>query len=68
MAHGVSIELGFVQNVFLTSGLVECYSKNGFLISAERCFEENCCLDSVVWNPVINGYVWNNEFGKAQDV
>lgn len=67
-AHGVSIKMGFVKNVFLISGLVENYSKNGILSSAEKCFEENWCLDSVVWTAMINGYVWNSEFDKAKEV
>lgn len=66
MVHGVSIKMGLVQNVFLISGLVENYFKNGFVISAERCFQECSCLDSVVWTAMINGYVWNNEFHKAK--
>lgn len=68
MAHGVSLKLGFVQNVFLISGLIENYSKNGLLTGAEMCFQDIWCLDSVVWTSMINGYVWNNEFDKAKDV
>ncbi|KAL3498893.1 hypothetical protein ACH5RR_041625 [Cinchona calisaya] len=68
MAHGVSVKMGFVKNVFLVSGLVENYSKNGNLDFAGRFFEENWCLDSVVWTSMINGYVWNDEFDKAKDV
>ncbi|XP_027182484.1 pentatricopeptide repeat-containing protein At4g13650-like [Coffea eugenioides] len=68
MAHAVSVKLGFAKNAFLISGLIENYSKNGLLTGAEVCFQDNRCLDSVVWTSMINGYVWNNEFDKAKDV
>ncbi|KAI5655438.1 hypothetical protein M9H77_32625 [Catharanthus roseus] len=68
MAHGLSIKMGLVQNVFLISGLVENYLKNGLLSSAEKCFEESSCLDYVVWTAMINGYIWNNKFDKAKEL
>ncbi|KAA8520860.1 hypothetical protein F0562_011533 [Nyssa sinensis] len=55
IAHGVSIQMGFVSGVFLVSGLVENYSKSGSIDSAEKCFEECLVLDSVVWTAMING-------------
>ncbi|CAI9094135.1 OLC1v1029824C1 [Oldenlandia corymbosa var. corymbosa] len=68
MAHGVAIKLGLVKNVFLVSGLVENYSKTGYLTSAEKCFRENWSLDSVVWTSMINVYVSNDRFDEGKDV
>ncbi|CAK9156590.1 unnamed protein product [Ilex paraguariensis] len=60
--------MGLVSGVFLVSGLVENYSKMGFMESSEKCFEESLALDSVVWTAMINGYVWYDEFEKAREV
>ncbi|KAM7525791.1 hypothetical protein LguiA_015693 [Lonicera macranthoides] len=68
IAHGVFVKLGFVDSVFVVSGLVENYSKLGFFGEAEKCFDECLVLDSVVWTAMINGYVWNGEFKMGRDV
>ncbi|XP_011629091.1 pentatricopeptide repeat-containing protein At4g39530 [Amborella trichopoda] len=63
--HGAIIKLGFVQNGFTGSGLIDNYSKAGELGLAEKCFEEFLAFDSVVWATMIAGYVRNGHSTNA---
>ncbi|CAK7335591.1 unnamed protein product [Dovyalis caffra] len=68
VSHAVCLRLGFGSKSFVVSGLIENYSKNGDLGSAERCFKECLDLDNVVCTVMVNGYVWNEEFEKGKQV
>nr|XP_043640284.1 putative pentatricopeptide repeat-containing protein At3g25970 [Erigeron canadensis] len=67
VVHLAFSKLGFAQNVFLISGLIEKYVKFGCLDSAEKCFDECVCFDGVIWSVMINGYVKNGEFDKGRE-
>jgi pentatricopeptide repeat protein len=68
VSQGVCLKLGFGSKSFVISGLIDNYSKNGDLGSAERCFKECLDLDNVVCTVMVNGYVWNEEFEKGKQV
>lgn len=68
VAHGVCLRLGFESRAFIVSGLIENYTKNGDVGSAERCFKECFCVDNVVYTAMVCGYVWNGEFEKGKEV
>ncbi|PKI41153.1 hypothetical protein CRG98_038438 [Punica granatum] len=65
--HGLSIKLGFEKDRHLTNSLLDMYTKNGDMGSAERIFsnllpEE---VSVVTWNVMIAGYGYKSRSDKA---
>ncbi|KVI09419.1 putative pentatricopeptide repeat-containing protein At3g25970 [Cynara cardunculus var. scolymus] len=55
--HGNIVKMGYEENVYSGSALLDMYAKCGRVVDAHKCF--NCMPDrnSVSWNALISGYV-----------
>ncbi|CAJ1978169.1 unnamed protein product [Sphenostylis stenocarpa] len=62
--HSLVIKIGFESDVFVNTGLVCFYSKNGFLSHARQVFDEIPDKNVVSWTAIICGYV---EFGYCEE-
>ncbi|XP_051121514.1 pentatricopeptide repeat-containing protein At3g22150, chloroplastic [Andrographis paniculata] len=63
--HGFSIRNFLERNVFVSSALIDMYSKSGSIIYAERVFEESIEKNSVTFTNMILGYAQHGMSGKA---
>ncbi|KAH0454248.1 hypothetical protein IEQ34_016172 [Dendrobium chrysotoxum] len=63
--HGYLIRSGFSYKVYVTSALVDLYSKCGSLEDAVRVFEGSFEKDVVLWSSMIAGYGINGLGYKA---
>ncbi|OMO67700.1 hypothetical protein COLO4_30027 [Corchorus olitorius] len=70
--HGYVVKNGFESYEFLVSGLIEMYMKCGDVRSAEHVFKsvskESVRKNTVIWNVMITGYVFNECLSKAMDL
>ncbi|XP_042383560.1 pentatricopeptide repeat-containing protein At3g49710-like [Zingiber officinale] len=62
--HAQMIKSGFAINSHVGSGLIDLYSKVGWIVDARKVFEEVHNPDLVVWNTMISGYSLNDEFSE----
>ncbi|CAJ1958005.1 unnamed protein product [Sphenostylis stenocarpa] len=62
--HSLVIKIGFESDVFVNTGLICFYSKNGFLSHARQVFDEIPDKNVVSWTAIICGYV---EFGYCEE-
>nr|GFA11048.1 pentatricopeptide repeat-containing protein [Tanacetum cinerariifolium] len=60
--HGFVLKLGFGDDGFVGSGLIEFYAGNCEMGDARKVFDEMSVKDVVVWTSLIDGY------GKNEDV
>lgn len=63
--HGYMIRSGFSDKVYVTSALVDLYSKCGSLEEAVRVFEGSSEKDVVLWSSMVAGYGINGLGHKA---
>ncbi|KAL2594667.1 hypothetical protein AAZV13_12G202200 [Glycine max] len=63
--HSLVIKTGFDWDVFVKTGLVCLYSKNGFLTDARKVFDEIPEKNVVSWTAIICGYIESGCFGEA---
>ncbi|XP_073043803.1 pentatricopeptide repeat-containing protein At3g26782, mitochondrial [Primulina eburnea] len=59
-AHQQAFVFGYGSDVFITSALVDMYSKCGELDDARKVFDEIPRRNVVSWTSMINGYVQND--------
>ncbi|CAJ1847882.1 unnamed protein product [Sphenostylis stenocarpa] len=62
--HSLVIKIGFKSDVFVNTGLICFFSKNGFLSHARQVFDEIPDKNVVSWTAIICGYV---EFGYCEE-
>ncbi|KAH9625104.1 hypothetical protein KSS87_018093 [Heliosperma pusillum] len=67
-AHQQAIVFGFGDDVFVTSALVDMYSKCGRLWDAYKVFDEMPQRNVVSWTSMITGFVQNNAPREALGV
>ncbi|XLR15817.1 hypothetical protein S83_043755 [Arachis hypogaea] len=60
--HGLLLKFGFELDVFVGSALVNTYMKFGLVMDAHEVFEELPVRDLVLWNSMLNGYVFGGDF------
>ncbi|KAK1319401.1 Pentatricopeptide repeat-containing protein [Acorus calamus] len=63
--HGYVIRHGFVSDTFVSSSLIDLYSKCGSLGDAEQVFEAASDKDITIWNSMIMGYTANGDVEVA---
>ncbi|XP_026421110.1 putative pentatricopeptide repeat-containing protein At5g52630 [Papaver somniferum] len=63
--HGLVLKLGFDQDKFVATTLVNLYSKCGDLESACKLFDKSSEWDIVSWNSFISGYSSNGMYNEA---
>ncbi|XP_077225361.1 pentatricopeptide repeat-containing protein At2g33680-like [Tasmannia lanceolata] len=66
--HGFITKTGFGSDSFVMVGLVDMYAKCGVLPDAHKQFDELPRKNSISWNTMISGYVWNGFFGNAVEL
>ncbi|PON38193.1 DYW domain containing protein [Parasponia andersonii] len=66
--HGCVVKTNFVWNVFVGNALLDFYSKLDCPIEARKLFDEMPKLDSVSYNIMITGHVWNGQFKECLDL
>ncbi|GAB2278386.1 Pentatricopeptide repeat-containing protein At3g26782, mitochondrial [Dionaea muscipula] len=64
-AHQQAFVFGFEGDVFVSSALVDMYSKCGELGHARKLFDESPLRNVVSWTSMITGYVWNDNAHEA---
>ncbi|KAL5712036.1 hypothetical protein ACHQM5_014245 [Ranunculus cassubicifolius] len=57
-----------VTNPKLLNSHISHYMRNGFIVEAQKVFDEMPQRTIVSWNAMIRGYFQNGEFGKAVDL
>ncbi|KAK6144750.1 hypothetical protein DH2020_021570 [Rehmannia glutinosa] len=57
LLHGIAIRNFLDKNVFVSSALVDMYSKSGAIVYAERAFAKSAEKNSVTYTNMILGYV-----------
>ncbi|KAI3936246.1 hypothetical protein MKX01_028158, partial [Papaver californicum] len=63
--HGLVLKLGFDQDKFVATTLVNMYSKCGDLVSACKLFDETSEWDIISWNSFISGHSSNGMYNEA---
>ncbi|KAG9159605.1 hypothetical protein Leryth_013595 [Lithospermum erythrorhizon] len=63
--HSMALKAGHVDDMFVSSALVDMYSKCGNLNDAETLFSNMISYDTVVWNTIIFGYSQHGLGDKA---
>ncbi|KAG7951771.1 hypothetical protein I3843_12G025900 [Carya illinoinensis] len=63
--HGLTIKIGFDDNVFVGGALVDMYAKCRDIESAEKVFHRLPIRDLVIWNSLIAGYAQNERADEA---
>ncbi|XVE78112.1 hypothetical protein DITRI_Ditri13aG0117700 [Diplodiscus trichospermus] len=59
MIHGFMIRKGLSMDVFVQTGLVNMYAKNGFLEYASRVFKKMPSKNHISWGALISGFAQN---------
>ncbi|EPS57626.1 hypothetical protein M569_17191, partial [Genlisea aurea] len=59
-AHQQSFVFGYASDLFVSSALIDMYSKCGRLCDARNVFDEIPLRNVVSWTSIINGYARNN--------
>lgn len=54
--HDLVLKSGFGSNEFVSSSLIDLYSKCGIIVDARKSFDESRKDRSVTWNSIIFGY------------
>ncbi|XP_071734924.1 pentatricopeptide repeat-containing protein At3g26782, mitochondrial [Rutidosis leptorrhynchoides] len=62
--HSQALVFGFHNDVFVSSALIDMYSKCGYLDDAHNLFDETPVRNVVSWTSMITGYVQN---GRPHD-
>ncbi|KAH7847453.1 hypothetical protein Vadar_026236 [Vaccinium darrowii] len=63
--HQQALVFGFESDLFVSSALIDMYSKCGLLQDARTLFDEIPQRNVVSWTSMITGYVQNNNAGGA---
>ncbi|KAL6991505.1 hypothetical protein U1Q18_009618 [Sarracenia purpurea var. burkii] len=63
--HGLTVKLGFESDLHLNNSLLDMYSKNGDMDSAEIIFNYLAEVSVVSWNIMIGGYGKKHQTDKA---
>lgn len=63
--HGLTVKLGFENNLHLSNSLLDMYAKNGDMDSAEMAFANLSEVSVVSWNIMIGGYGQKDKKEKA---
>ncbi|KAL2933243.1 hypothetical protein RDABS01_016362 [Bienertia sinuspersici] len=66
--HSRVLKAGFMWDVFVAASLIHMYSRLGFVIDAQRLFENMPFRDSASWNAMISGLCLNDNLDKALDL
>ncbi|CAK9157594.1 unnamed protein product [Ilex paraguariensis] len=64
--HGLTIKAGFEFHVYVQTALVNMYADCGYLVQAQKMFDEMPDRNSVTWNVLITGFIKWGELGVAQ--
>lgn len=63
--HAYIIRVGFDQNIYVASSLVDMYAKCGKIMTARWIFDRMEIHDSVSWTAIIMGYALNGHSREA---
>lgn len=63
--HGLIVNLGFQNIIFLQSAMINMYSAYGSLDDAQQMFDEIVAKNVVCWTSLISAYVDNGKPSKA---
>ncbi|XAR67764.1 hypothetical protein NMG60_11002656 [Bertholletia excelsa] len=63
--HSFSLKVALDLNVFVGTGLLDVYAKNGFLDDAYQVFGQMPERSSVTWTSMIVGYVQHERYDEA---
>ncbi|KAL6012444.1 hypothetical protein ACLOJK_002933 [Asimina triloba] len=63
--HGFVVRNGMVENVFVSSGLVDMYAKCSSIRQARVVFDTMQRRDVVSWNVIMTTYFSNGDWGEA---
>ncbi|KAH0634263.1 hypothetical protein KY290_038506 [Solanum tuberosum] len=63
--HAYIIRVGFAQNMYIASSLVDMYAKCGKIMTARWIFDKMEIHDSVSWTAIIMGYALNGHAREA---
>ncbi|GKD63414.1 pentatricopeptide repeat-containing protein, partial [Tanacetum coccineum] len=66
--HGFVLKLGFGDDGFLGSGLIEFHAGNCEIGGCRKVFDEMSVKDVVVWTSLIDGYGKNEDVERARMV
>ncbi|KAJ4962887.1 hypothetical protein NE237_022826 [Protea cynaroides] len=63
--HARIVQLGFQDNIFLNSALVDLYAKCGAIVDARKIFDGMRSKDQVAWTSILSGLSQNGDGREA---
>nr|XP_043629828.1 LOW QUALITY PROTEIN: pentatricopeptide repeat-containing protein At4g33170-like [Erigeron canadensis] len=63
--HGYVLKFGVDQDLYLSSSLLDMYIKCGYMVDADRVFQEIASPDVAAWTSMISGWVENGDENRA---
>ncbi|XP_071738588.1 putative pentatricopeptide repeat-containing protein At3g25970 [Rutidosis leptorrhynchoides] len=59
--HASVVKMGYEENVYSGSALLDMYAKCGRVVDARKCFDRMPEKNTVSWNALLSGYVENSD-------
>ncbi|CAL8997242.1 unnamed protein product [Prunus brigantina] len=66
--HGYALKNGFEPNIYISSALVDMYSKCLDIVSATKVFRRTEDRNTICWNTLIAGHVHNMQLDRALEL
>ncbi|KAK9108693.1 hypothetical protein Sjap_016753 [Stephania japonica] len=64
--HGQVLVAGFMQNVVLSSSIVDAYARCFVLCDAQKLFDEMSVRDVLAWTTLVSGYAKGGDMASAR--
>ncbi|PKA61709.1 Pentatricopeptide repeat-containing protein [Apostasia shenzhenica] len=66
--HSHVMEVGFEDDVFISSSLIDMYSKCGRSDEARQIFDSLGVKNIICWNAMVGGYCYNGKYREARNL
>ncbi|KAM2668527.1 hypothetical protein EV2_020116 [Malus domestica] len=66
--HGYLLKTGFEHNIYVSSALIDMYSKCLDIVSATKVFRRTEDKNTICWNALIAGHVNNKQLDRALEL
>ncbi|MED6162922.1 hypothetical protein PIB30_075047 [Stylosanthes scabra] len=66
--HAYAIKAGIIYDPFVSTALIDVYSKSGKMEEAELLFSTHDGFDLASWNAMMHGYIMSKSYDKALEL